>query len=330
MTDREQEIQARCEAATPGPWFVVDGKSFGVQAKDKNIACCFRTENEQFIAHSREDVPYLLAETARLRAELDAMTAERDKLREQIDRAEHEFEALITRREQERDAAQRSATYERGAKEAFDIRWQVENAKYNKSIVHLQKARGQRDAIKAELNAALESMTAERDAAQRRASAVGWADCIVDVMTSSRRGIVEERFSTLAGYRKWREMDRRGPDIVVIPGILGLVACLTALPFVHTPMMLYIIAAPMGLASGAVFPSINSMIFLRCSRQRRGTASAAYFASIDIGFAVGGILYGAVAGILGYSAVYWAAAALAAVALALYLKVVAEKKPVSA
>jgi hypothetical protein len=57
------------------------------------------------------------------------------------------------------------------------------------------------------------ALRAELDAAQRRAdSAVGWADCIVDVMTSSRIGIVEERFSALAGYRKWRETDRRGPD----------------------------------------------------------------------------------------------------------------------
>lgn len=54
-------------------------------------------------------------------------------------------------------------------------------------------------------------LRAELDAAQRRAeAAVGWADHIVDVMTSNRRGIVEERLSALTGYRKWREADRRG------------------------------------------------------------------------------------------------------------------------
>lgn len=78
----------------------------------------------------KQDIAYLLSETSRLRADLAAMTAERDaltnvlsqlngvmcgvrderdKLREQINREEHEFEALITQREQERDAAQKRA-----------------------------------------------------------------------------------------------------------------------------------------------------------------------------------------------------------------------------
>ncbi|WP_159435450.1 MFS transporter [Sporobacter termitidis] len=127
-----------------------------------------------------------------------------------------------------------------------------------------------------------------------------------------------------------RLTDRLGPDIVVIPGIIGIVVCLAAIPFVHTPLLLYIIAAPMGLASGAVYPAINSMIFLRCSPQRRGTASAAYFAAIDIGFMIGGLVFGAVADTLGYSVVYWAAAVLTALALGLYLKAVAVKKPARA
>ena len=63
------EIKERCEKATPGPWKVVEGKSFGVQSENKNIASCFRTENEQFIAHSRTDIPELIAEVERLKAE---------------------------------------------------------------------------------------------------------------------------------------------------------------------------------------------------------------------------------------------------------------------
>ena len=124
--------------------------------------------------------------------------------------------------------------------------------------------------------------------------------------------------------------DRRGPDIVVIPGMIGLIICVAAIPFVHTPTLLYVLALPIGLASGAVFPSINSLMFLRCSQQRRGTASAAYFASIDIGLAIGGVIFGIVAMKFNYSAVYWSAAVLTAIALVLYLKAVAEKKPAKA
>jgi hypothetical protein len=79
--DRLSEIKARCEAATPGPWIVREGKSFGVQSADKNIASCFRRENEDFISHAREDVPYLLAEVERLGAEVERVTDENERIR---------------------------------------------------------------------------------------------------------------------------------------------------------------------------------------------------------------------------------------------------------
>jgi MFS family permease len=122
-------------------------------------------------------------------------------------------------------------------------------------------------------------------------------------------------------------MDKHGPDVLVIPGIVGIVVCLVLIPFVHSMAMLYIIAVPMGFANGAVYPSINTLLFLRCSPQRRGTASAAYFSSIDIGFGIGGLALGIVADALDYSAVYYVAAALSFVALVLYLKAVAVRKP---
>ena len=121
MTDREREIQARCEAATPGPWKVklvtprkaVRGGCNTLKVVDQTTGqgvCVFATKaDSEFIAHAREDVPYLQGVIDGLRAELEAMTKERDTLREQINRQEHEFEALITEREHERDAAQRRA-----------------------------------------------------------------------------------------------------------------------------------------------------------------------------------------------------------------------------
>jgi len=82
MTELTQEqieaIQAYTDAATPGPWYVVENKSFGVQAKGKNIASCFRRENEQFIARARTDVPALLSYIA-------AVTSERDALKKDLE-----------------------------------------------------------------------------------------------------------------------------------------------------------------------------------------------------------------------------------------------------
>jgi MFS family permease len=121
-------------------------------------------------------------------------------------------------------------------------------------------------------------------------------------------------------------MDRRGPDVLIIPGIIAIVVCIFLIPFVRSQAVLFIIAVPLGFANGAVIPSINTMLFLRCSPRRRGTASAAYFASIDIGFALGGLVLGVVADWLDYDAVYYVAAALAFAALVLYLTAVAEKR----
>jgi MFS family permease len=126
-----------------------------------------------------------------------------------------------------------------------------------------------------------------------------------------------------------RLTDRRGPDIVVIPGMIATAVGLMIIPFIHNPWPLFILGLPMGLAQGAVCPSINALIFLRCSPQRRGTASGAYFAAIDVGFAIGGIVFGVVSDIIGYSFVYWTAAVLTVIALALYIAKVAQKKPLT-
>ena len=123
-----------------------------------------------------------------------------------------------------------------------------------------------------------------------------------------------------------RIADKRGPDIVVIPGIIGLALCYSVIPFIHSPAWLFALGFPIGLAGGAVLPAINALIFRRCSPQRRGTASAAYFAALDIGFAIGGTVFGVVAEHLGYSYIYWTSGGLALVAVIVYAGAVAEKK----
>lgn len=56
---RLAEIEARCEAATPGPW------------KPKRDFLSWDC-NAAFIAHARQDIPALLAEVERLGADRDA------------------------------------------------------------------------------------------------------------------------------------------------------------------------------------------------------------------------------------------------------------------
>jgi hypothetical protein len=89
---REEEIRARCEAATPGPWYNGDGSVDRFFAGKNTVATPERviveraTYNDEFdrqtyadigfITHAREDIPYLLDENARLQRELDALKAD--------------------------------------------------------------------------------------------------------------------------------------------------------------------------------------------------------------------------------------------------------------
>jgi hypothetical protein len=82
-TDRLAQIRARAEAATPGPWFsdignfmVWDETSEDSEAVAKEIG----DDDCVFIAHSREDVPFVLDL-------VDSLTAERDTLRAVVEEA---------------------------------------------------------------------------------------------------------------------------------------------------------------------------------------------------------------------------------------------------
>jgi len=114
-------------------------------------------------------------------------------------------------------------------------------------------------------------------------------------------------------------VDRRGANVVVIPSIAVLSACFAAVPFARSLAFLYLLSVPLGLAQGAAIPAIYALMFSRCSPARRGTASAAFSSSIDIGYGVGAILFGLLAEGFGCDAVYFAAAAVSLAALALYV-----------
>ena len=71
--DRLEEIRQRTEAATDGPWERFDTPEYaeihvlgGKEAGFLPVALADEAYNADFIAHSREDVPYLLSEVDRL------------------------------------------------------------------------------------------------------------------------------------------------------------------------------------------------------------------------------------------------------------------------
>lgn len=120
--------------------------------------------------------------------------------------------------------------------------------------------------------------------------------------------------------------DRRGSDVLVIPGMAVLAACVALLPSVGSITALILLALPLGLAQGVINPTINSMLFNRCSPARRGTASGAFYAAIDLGFAIGAPLLGALIDMRDFNVMYWASAAFIALSLAVYLLISTDRR----
>ncbi len=108
-------------------------------------------------------------------------------------------------------------------------------------------------------------------------------------------------------------------DIFIVPSLAVLAVGTALIPFADSLFHLYLLAFPFGIAQGAVGPAINTLMFNSCSPQRRGSASAMFFSSIDIGYGAGSILFGFVAEKLNYYFLYLGAAAFAAISLAVYL-----------
>jgi len=123
-----------------------------------------------------------------------------------------------------------------------------------------------------------------------------------------------------------RIADNRGADIVVIPGIIVFAVCLAVMPSVGSMLQLALLALPCGIAQGMALPTLNSMLFRRCSPLHRGTASGAYYAAIDIGFAIGAPILGAVADAFDYRYIYRVSAVLVVLALVLYILIASDKR----
>ena len=120
--------------------------------------------------------------------------------------------------------------------------------------------------------------------------------------------------------------DKRGSDIIIIPGMAVMAVCVALFPAVKSVIGLAVFALPLGIAQGAVMPTFNSMLFRRCSPARRGSASSAYFVGIDTGFAIGAPLLGAFADALDFRYIFWVGAVFIVLALVMYLLAASDKR----
>lgn len=124
--------------------------------------------------------------------------------------------------------------------------------------------------------------------------------------------------------------DKNGPDGFLVVGMLLCAVSYAAIPFCPTFEALCAVAIPLGAGMGIVAPLLNYYIVCRCSIERPGSASAAYYAAYDIGYTVGAFLTGIVISTLGYTVLYVASGALALAGVVAFKLLLAGKGGVSA
>ena len=114
-------------------------------------------------------------------------------------------------------------------------------------------------------------------------------------------------------------VDRRGYDVVVVPGLLFITATMLVLSQA-TSLWLFLAAAVLfGLGFGTVHPSMQALAVQFVPPQRRGAANGTFFSAFDLGIGAGAIVWGAVSQVLGYSTMYLLGAIPGLLALAAYL-----------
>ena len=113
-------------------------------------------------------------------------------------------------------------------------------------------------------------------------------------------------------------VDKINYDKLMVFAIVIFGLGLFAIPYAVNAVFIYGIAVVSGFSFGIIPMIVNILVLERCSSQRKGTAIAAYTASMDIGVGVGSILLGFILELSGYKIIYVCAAALAFISAIIY------------
>lgn len=114
-------------------------------------------------------------------------------------------------------------------------------------------------------------------------------------------------------------LDRKGYDIVVLPGLLLVALGVIILGLAHNLTTFLLAAVVYGAGFGAVHPSMQAMTVRNVSPHRRGAANGTFFSAFDLGIGIGSVTWGAVAQAIGYSSMYLLASIPVGFALLAYL-----------
>lgn len=116
-------------------------------------------------------------------------------------------------------------------------------------------------------------------------------------------------------------VDKYGYFKVYMPKILMTFLVFILLALAQTLTLVLVAAALYGIGFGSVQPIFNTLVIKRSPLHRRGAANATYYATMDLGFGLGSLLWGAIAEYMGFAAVFYIGAMMIVFSILLYFRV---------
>lgn len=99
---------------------------------------------------------------------------------------------------------------------------------------------------------------------------------------------------------------KHGLSRLLLPGFFLLLLCFILLGFSNSMPMFMAAGALLGIGSGVMLPSLGTIVVTVCPPDRKGTANGTLFSAVDLGIGTGALLWGALAGFMGYAGVFLA------------------------
>ncbi len=116
-----------------------------------------------------------------------------------------------------------------------------------------------------------------------------------------------------------RIFDSKGHAVIIIPGIVAMIVELLLLSCSHSELLLVVSSLFYGLGFSMVQPSLQAWAVGRSPADRKGAANGIFMSSLDLGYASGAVLTGAIVLATSYAEMYCLSPILLVIFLAIYI-----------
>ena len=113
--------------------------------------------------------------------------------------------------------------------------------------------------------------------------------------------------------------DKHGHRVIFIPSVVLIFAAMLLLAWLPNSAILFTAAFLYGFGFGCVSPALQAWSMERAARNRKGMANATYFSFFDLGVGLGAIVFGQIAYMFNYSAIYLTAAGSIIISVLYYI-----------